>query len=102
MRRSLPVSTSLLATATNCDLRFVIFLQTGDALKIPRPEAEMNVFELIVFLLACAAFGFVGYLVSPRYGWFMGLAVLVLILLLSGSFKPRTRETGLRQKNQSD
>jgi hypothetical protein len=64
----------------------------------------MNVFELIVFLLVCAAFGFVGYLVSPRYGWFMGvgLAVLVLILLLSGSFKPRTRGTGLRQKNQSD
>lgn len=49
----------------------------------------MNVFELIVFLLACAAFGFVGHLVSARYGWFVGvgLAVLVLILLLSGSFK---------------
>jgi hypothetical protein len=49
----------------------------------------MNVFELIIFLFICAAFGFIGHLVSPRYGWLVGigLAVLLLILLLGGSFK---------------
>jgi len=49
----------------------------------------MNVFELIIFLLICAGFGLLGHLVSPRYGWRVGaaLAVLLLLFLLLGSFK---------------
>jgi len=49
----------------------------------------MSVFELIIFLVICAAFGFIGHLISPRYGWIVGsaLGALVLILLGTGSFK---------------
>ena len=55
----------------------------------------MNVFELIFFLLICAGFGFLGHLVSPRYGWGVGaaLAVLFLFLLLKG-FRQRRNERG--------
>ena len=41
----------------------------------------MNVFELIFFLLICAGFGFLGHLVSPRYGWGVGAALAVLLFL---------------------
>jgi hypothetical protein len=49
----------------------------------------MNVIELIVFSLVCLGLGFLGHLVSPRYGWLLGavLAVPVFILMLVGSFK---------------
>jgi hypothetical protein len=61
----------------------------------------MNVFELLIFLLVCAAFGFIGHLVSPRYGWIVGsvLPVLVLIWL---SFKGKTKEPRARRKNGSE
>jgi hypothetical protein len=41
------------------------------------------------FLLVCFGLGFLGHLVSPRYGWLLGvvLAVPVFILMLIGSFK---------------
>jgi hypothetical protein len=40
-------------------------------------------------LLVCFGLGFLGQLVSPRYGWLLGvvLAVPVFILMLIGSFK---------------
>ena len=49
----------------------------------------MNVIELFIFLLVCFGLGFLGHLVSPRYGWLLGavLAVSVFILMLIGSFK---------------
>jgi hypothetical protein len=67
-------------------------------------EGRMNVFELIIFLLICAVIGFVGYLVSPRYGWFAGLgpAVLVLILLLIGSFKEIIMGSRAQHKNRNE
>lgn len=61
----------------------------------------MNVFELIFFLLICAGFGFLGHLVSPRYGWGVGaaLAVLVLSFLLLGTFK-KTLKGFRRRRNE--
>jgi len=58
----------------------------------------MNVFELIFFLLICAGFGFLGHLVSPRYGWGVGaaLAVLLLLFLLLSSVKKTLK--GFRQR----
>ena len=55
----------------------------------------MNVFELIVFLLICAGLGFLGYLVSPRYGWWIGalLFVPVFIVMLIGSFREAVRKS---------
>jgi hypothetical protein len=64
----------------------------------------MNIFELIIFLAICAAFGFIGHLVSPRYGWIVGAvpAVPVLILLLRGSFKEMIKESRPRRQNRSE
>ena len=55
----------------------------------------MNALDLIVFLLLCAGLGFVGHLVSPRYGWGLGalLALLVLLLLLIGSFRESVEQS---------
>jgi hypothetical protein len=49
----------------------------------------MNLFELVIFLLVCFGLGFLGHLVSPRYGWLLGavLAVTVFVLMLIGSFR---------------
>jgi uncharacterized membrane protein YjjB (DUF3815 family) len=49
----------------------------------------MNVIELLVFFFACFGLGFLGHLISARYGWLLGavLAVPVLILMLLGSIK---------------
>ena len=47
----------------------------------------MNLFELIIFLLICVGLGFLGHLLSPRYGWFAGGVIPVFILLFIGSFK---------------
>jgi ABC-type transport system involved in cytochrome c biogenesis permease component len=45
----------------------------------------MNVFELTIFLLVCVGVGLLGHLVSPRYGWLLGvLAVPVPIWMLIG------------------
>jgi uncharacterized membrane protein (DUF4010 family) len=54
----------------------------------------MNVFELLLFLLFCAVVGFLGYLISPRYGWFAAAAVAAPVLALSlvGSFQEMLRE----------
>ena len=64
----------------------------------------MNVFELIIFLLLCAALGFVGHLVSPRYGWGVaaGLAVPVLILLFVGSFREAIKESRQRRRTRGE
>jgi hypothetical protein len=50
---------------------------------------QMNLIGLVIFLLICFGLGFLGHLVSPRYGWPLGagLAVPVFILMLVGSFK---------------
>ena len=64
----------------------------------------MNVVELLIFLLICAALGFVGHLASPRYGWGVGavLAVPVLILLLIGSFREAVKESRQRRRNRGE
>ena len=64
----------------------------------------MSVFELIIALLVCAALGFVGHLVSPRYGWFVGigLAVLLLILLLGGGFKKIIEGSRHQRKSRNE
>ena len=47
----------------------------------------MNLIELLIFLLVCAALGFLGHFFSARWGWLVGavpaLAVAV-IMLVSG------------------
>ena len=60
----------------------------------------MNVFELIVFLLICAGLGFLGHLVSPRYGWWVAalLFVPVLIVMLIGSFREAVRKSDQTHK----
>jgi hypothetical protein len=54
----------------------------------------MNVFGLLLFLLFCAVVGFLGRLISPRYGWFAAAVVAApfLALLLVGSFREMLRE----------
>ena len=54
----------------------------------------MNVFELLLFLLFCAVVGFLGHLISPRYGLVAAAVVAapVLALLLVGSFQEMLRE----------
>jgi hypothetical protein len=54
----------------------------------------MSLFELVIFLLVCFGLGFLGHLVSPRYGWLVGavLAVPVFVLVLVGSLK-RSRQS---------
>ena len=49
----------------------------------------MNAIELLIFLLLCLGLGFLGHLVSPRYGWLAGaiLAIVVSILLLVGTYR---------------
>jgi hypothetical protein len=62
----------------------------------------MNIFELLFFLLFCVAVGFVGHLVSLRYGWLVGAVVggSVVALLLVGSYREMLREVrrGLRRR----
>jgi hypothetical protein len=44
----------------------------------------MSLIELLVFLALCAGLGFLGNLVSHRYGWIAGAipAAIVLIIML--------------------
>lgn len=62
----------------------------------------MNLFELIIFLLICAVLGFLGHLVSPRYGWFASavLAVPVFILLFIGGFKEALNESRKKRRER--
>jgi hypothetical protein len=62
----------------------------------------MNVIELIVFLLVSAGLGFLGHLVSPRYGWGAGavLAVPMLIALLVGSFREALKDSRKRRSER--
>jgi len=46
----------------------------------------MNVVELFVVLAACACLGFVGSLVSHRYGWIAGAAPATIFLLIMAFF----------------
>jgi hypothetical protein len=55
----------------------------------------MNVFQLLFFVFFCLGLGFLGYLISPRYGW-LAVAVVatpVLILQVIGSWRQLIRET---------
>jgi hypothetical protein len=62
----------------------------------------MNLFDLILFLLICAGLGFLGHLVSPRYGWFAGavLSVPVFILLFIGSFKEALNDSRKKRRER--
>lgn len=66
-----------------------------------RMKAEMNVFELLILVLVCAAFGFIGHLVSPHYGWIVG-AVLPVLILFSGSLRKTIKESPQRRKKRSE
>ena len=60
----------------------------------------MNLFELIIFLLVCVGLGFLGHLVSPRYGWFAGpiLVLPVFVSLLIASFRKALSDSRKTQK----
>jgi hypothetical protein len=63
----------------------------------------MNVFELIIFSLVCLGLGFLGHLISPRYGGLLAIVLFVPVffLLLRGSFKEfRQRWKGLSSSDR--
>lgn len=42
----------------------------------------MTLIELLSFLLLSLGFGFAGHLISPRYGWWAGVAMWVPVIFL--------------------
>jgi uncharacterized membrane protein (DUF4010 family) len=55
----------------------------------------MNVFELIVFTLLCAALGFLGHLVLPRWGRLVGFIPWFVIIGFT-ALPARLRESIVR------
>ena len=57
----------------------------------------MTLIELLVFLLLCFGLGFIGHLISPRWGWWASLivAVPVVFFWLVGLYRQLLK--GLRQ-----
>jgi hypothetical protein len=44
----------------------------------------MTLIELVIFWFLCFVIGFVGHLISPRWGWLVGVipAIAVMIVML--------------------
>jgi hypothetical protein len=50
----------------------------------------MTLIELIVFLFLCSVIGFVGHLVSARWGWLLGVIPALLVMTMMLFFQVRS------------
>jgi hypothetical protein len=59
----------------------VLSLSHGGDLSI-RERGSVNLLELLVFLLICLGLGFLAHLIFPAWGWYVGAAAALALMLL--------------------